>query len=69
MTDKVDPWEDPLFCAVHYKPEPAGYLRCGECWHSFATEDELLDEDAKWRGHRLTKGEDVFSCPVCIHDF
>jgi hypothetical protein len=59
-------------CQIHHVIESSDentYLECGECWHVFQTEDDLLNADAEWRGERLSNGDDVWSCPECIHDF
>jgi hypothetical protein len=64
-------WDHPYFCAAHgvieYVHDP--YRVCGECWHRFTSEADLLDQDAANRAVRLASGDDVYLCPVCTHDW
>jgi hypothetical protein len=57
-------------CGKH-EPIPEKFYRlCGECFHVFVTEEELLEADAKASGkERREHGELIQSCPLCIHDF
>ena len=62
-------------CFVHDVDEvPADddYMRCGECFHIFRTEPDLLvadrmrgpDPDAGFRDPKL-----IHACPLCAHVF
>jgi hypothetical protein len=62
-------------CVEHYRHEPADektYRVCGECWHAFQTEEELIDEFNKVlpsEVRSVNSGTQVFACPHCAHDF
>ena len=63
-------------CAIHgYEPLPEKYyLVCGECWHVYVTEQDLMNEHDKLVEELgLTvfevKAEQVHICPLCAHDF
>lgn len=69
----IDPKD---FCAIHgYEPMPRNpYRICGECFHAFATAEELVIQDQLARQHHgipnnPEKPENVTICPVCTHDF
>jgi hypothetical protein len=65
-----------LGCFWHgEEPVPDGaYLVCGECWHCFVTDEELLAAD---RAMRIEVGllggpssaDEIRFCPLCSHDF
>ncbi len=82
MTDHVCSPDCPDYCFscnAHEPLEPTYYRVCGECLHVFRTEadllllhNEILDElsvSAVTAVKKVTSGEQVFSCPKCIHDF
>jgi hypothetical protein len=50
-----------------------GGIACGECWHMFASPQELVDDYNKLAAEldlRVVKtAEQVYSCPHCAHDF
>lgn len=70
-------------CLTHNADEAyfpkTDYLVCGECFHVFRTEHELvsttnamLAEFARFEGivfDDYTSGDDVIACPHCAHDF
>jgi len=62
----------PDFCWSHYviEPMPDNCFRvCGECMHVFATEADLIrDMWMEWGDYRHA-GDQIHSCPHCIHDF
>lgn len=59
------------------------YRACGECSHVFQTEAELIadhnrelaemrerhSDEANAEIRDVTSGEEIWSCPHCIHDF
>lgn len=65
--------------------KPGDYLKCYECWHTYVTEQDLIDEYNKMNAELITfniEGEQVFHklpevtvaseikfCPICAHDF
>jgi hypothetical protein len=70
------------YCAIHgYEPATKGcYKICGECWHCFVTEEELIEKDFRIRAeisnHLGTapegpeeSGEQILICPECTHGF
>lgn len=65
MTPLPDDW-----CAYHNRSEPVkpGDIVCGECWHTF-TPDELIVAHNAWGGSQVTAIDEIYSCPLCIHDF
>lgn len=71
MHDQYDCYGSRLHCAWHQEDEPDGYLRCGECWHSYPTRKALLEawkflnDGNPWRASDC----DPLFCPLCIHDF
>ena len=65
-----------------HEPIPEGAYRvCGECGHCFATEADLsqADFDVRHKAYLagftdsyptvLRSGEQIYSCPLCTHDF
>lgn len=47
------------------------YILCGECWHAWTVES-LLEEHNKILSHygvTEENPENIFSCPLCTHDF
>lgn len=69
-------------CAIHgHEPIPANCYRvCGECWHAYATADELIEADYAVRLDLaeadgladLVERRDpdlIHICPLCTHDF
>lgn len=69
-------WTDPrdtdthTWCALHCELEEIreGDFVCGECWHRFrGPEDVVATNNAHWREEKTF--EEIFSCPLCIHDF
>lgn len=65
----VDDW-----CAIHgVEPVPQGcYLVCPECWHAYATEEELLaahrEVEREFGLRPVACAADVVVCPLCSHD-
>ena len=63
-----------MICAIHNIDEPDLYLRCFECKHAY-TEAELIkavQDTLKELGLDYTKiktVDDIFYCPLCLHDF
>lgn len=69
------------FCYSHstFEPYTKGSIPCGECFHVFYTERDLIDDFNKLvvaetltRGHDapfITTTENIFMCPHCLHDF
>jgi len=72
------------FCwgCMQNEPFPEGvrpFRICGECNHLFVTAQDLIDEDVVIRREGLAFGyydsleprtpEEIFSCPICMHDF
>jgi hypothetical protein len=70
--DSDPPKNSPDFCWSHYVIEPMPdncYRVCGECMHAFPTEADLIrDMWMEWGDYRHA-GDQVHSCPHCIHDF
>lgn len=58
-------------CTHHgYEPMAGAFRVCGECWHAFMTEVELVEADAKWGFPPSLKSVGkIYSCPLCSHDF
>lgn len=64
-------------CYIHgYEPLPDKYYRmCGECFHCFVTEQELVQKDLDVRREafgpdaEVMQAEDIHTCPECTHDF
>jgi hypothetical protein len=61
-------------CFFHgHEPIPDGcYTVCGECWHAYVTEEELLEADAvaaeQVGAPPAAKASEVTFCPLCLHD-
>lgn len=90
-TDYSDTWLSwPCIPHQHRQPpeapwKPGDYLKCYECWHTYVTEQDLIDEYNKMNAEMITfdiEGEQVFHelpeltdaklikfCPLCAHDF
>lgn len=64
--------------------QPGDYRVCGECWHIFRTEEDLLQANKdlleamriatpKHLRYQVpvpeASGERIYSCPFCTHDF
>lgn len=82
-------WPDPLpddWCWSHGRSEPVDddtYRVCGECFHAFQTEADLIREhnaelaemrkrhsgEANAEISDATSGAEIWTCPHCIHDF
>jgi len=64
-------------CQIHHVIEISDentYRECGECWHVFQTEEQLVNaRNRVWEemgsSHRVVKGNEVYACPECAHDF
>lgn len=63
------------WCYYHNAHEPdADGPVCGECFHQFASDDDLLAEDIRVRREMgqtdnfPTSAAEVFCCPFCVHD-
>jgi len=65
-------------CYFHgEEPIPEGAYRvCGECWHCYPTEKDLLDtyntELARVNQEPdspVTNPDDIYFCPLCTHDW
>lgn len=66
------PESDPDWCYSHCRSEPGPYFKaCGECFHAFPTEADLIADDlaADGGGGTARRAEDIWSCPHCLHDF
>jgi hypothetical protein len=64
----------PTYCWIHQCHEKPGYLRCGECWHWYATPEELVSDFADKMAevdifNPPTEADDVTFCAHCSHDF
>ena len=65
------------WCAIHNcEEEPvAGGIKCGECWHLFPIEQDLIDEYVKMLEEtgqikvQINSVDQVLFCPLCLHDF
>ena len=65
------------YCAIHDRQEAGtGFKFCFECGHTYATEKELIDEynaSGERKGEpdlwRATNVENIYFCPLCLHDF
>lgn len=77
---KCGPWcADYCYTCNRHEPVPPDYYRiCIECFHVYATEQELIDAhnalalsmaEGAHETPTVSRGVDVFSCPKCIHDF
>jgi hypothetical protein len=67
-------------CYEHYvhEPDEGAYRVCGECSHVYRTAEELLTEANRGctedgsmyaMAFAITDPEQVYSCPLCAHDF
>lgn len=59
-------------CQIHHVDEYAvgAYRTCHECFHVFFTEADLIGAHNRDPGARqVTSGDEMWSCPECIHDF
>lgn len=80
----VEPYPDDwCYGCMQREPIPPGgaYLVCGECFHVYATADDLVDtfnrrgdeladlEPAQPRSAWVLDPERINFCPICIHDF
>jgi hypothetical protein len=75
MTDILTPDEmyellPDCWCAACCTFEsPQSNVVCGECWHDFGTEANLVRVHNLWPDIRpATTAAEVFSCPICTHD-
>jgi hypothetical protein len=72
--DELTPVPKPVseqVCLIHHTVETGydtSFRECGECYHVFQTEEELVEADAPLRGCRIA-GDQILSCPYCAHDF
>lgn len=57
------------YCALHHSIEVTGGVVCGECWHDFGTEENLIRVANMESSRNITTLEDVWFCPLCLHDF
>jgi hypothetical protein len=71
------------YCFIHHEDEPVPqdcFLICYECKHVYRTPQDLVNEHnaamdmihelgEKWTPVTVERVEDIYSCPVCIHDF
>lgn len=72
----LEPWNEewqrhPDFCWTHGVLEPmtpTTFCVCGECFHVFASAEELLNE-ARAFTPDITDADKVWCCPHCAHDF
>jgi hypothetical protein len=58
------------WCAFHHEMEQIrdGDIVCGECWHRYRGPDDLVAvNNTNWAENRTF--DQIFSCPLCIHDF
>lgn len=72
-------YEHCFFCNVDEPLQPGDYRVCGECLHVFRTAEELLARHnqllAEFFGagypamEPATDPEQVWTCPLCAHDF
>lgn len=78
--------QDNDWCFSHNRREPVDentYRVCGECFHVFQTEADLIrdhnaeladmrsrhSDDAAREMPDATSGETIVTCPHCVHDF
>lgn len=69
----------PYYCAMHdtleFPPDGGAFRECGECWHLYATEADLVaatNDLIAQCGFPVPAHENadkIYSCPFCIHDF
>jgi len=52
-------------CGKKEIPAENDFLKCGECFHIFRTEQELIALD--WFGPGSPT--EIYACPLCAHDF
>lgn len=73
--DEYDPCDSWCYGCMRCEPLRDGdYRVCGECMHVYRTSEALLDAhtallnrlDIKWNFVRV---DQIYSCPVCAHDF
>jgi hypothetical protein len=72
-------WQRPgrwTWCHAHHRDEPdlpGDYRSCGECGHVYRTEADLLAEHNDLAAEidltSATSGAEVYTCPLCAHDF
>ena len=63
----ADVWCVYHMCSEEVIGEP--YRICGECSHVFASEEVLLQAAIEMWAQRFEFGDDIHSCPYCIHDW
>jgi hypothetical protein len=63
------PEADPNFCWIHHVIEKPGTIRCGECFHWFADDAELIADHNAQPFLKAASVEEIYSCPHCSHDF
>lgn len=70
-------------CYAHNVDEPSrpdDYRTCGECFHVFRTEQELIEawlatvapvihDGRPTEPVAIPTGEQIYACPHCVHDF
>lgn len=63
---------DTAVCFIHGVDETytdgLSYKACGECWHVWQTPAAFIADLAKW-GLPIPPLDQVYSCPLCTHDF
>lgn len=74
MAGPAHDMNEPLDCFFHGKeviPHDC-FIVCGECGHAW-TRTALEAADRQLFGtigdHTSRKAEQIFSCPLCVHDF
>lgn len=63
-----------VVCAIHHVEEVAytdTYRECGECWHVFQTEEDLINAAivVGYPAELTMTGDTIYACPECDHDF
>ena len=67
-----------VVCVIHNVEEVAytdTYRECGECWHVFQTEEDLINAalavgyPIHFTSDRPLTGDTIYACPECAHDF
>jgi len=64
------------FCHIHNRMEPDGFWACGECWHAWPAEADLVaDIVARYADIGIDLILSAFNpqhypaCPLCTHDW
>lgn len=74
---------DTSHCFIHHEDEPVPqdcFLICYECQHVYRTPQDLVEQHnaamdlimepgETWKPLTVEQVGEIFSCPVCAHDF